>query len=260
MICFPCPSCGESLKVADEAAGKIGKCKCGERVRVPTPNPFEQAMEQRCSPKVASNTSDTRTAPSLIPPLTPSISPLTASHSTHAAPFPNKIKKSRKRAGLFLGLIAGAFVIVILAVTLVKIMRNGDQHAEGISERLMGSNGQPARNVQRRPKTESLKEFVIIAKQIRTGLAEGISFKDFDEKQIKLRDTYALIDKDVLDTSIGRKVEAIISSAKELRETWRKHIYESEYVSWLGLLQSEMTTTGLRIDDFLEDWDRLGVK
>ena len=50
MIRFPCPSCGEPIKAPDEAAGKAGKCKCGEVVRVPTPNPFEQAIEGRRLP------------------------------------------------------------------------------------------------------------------------------------------------------------------------------------------------------------------
>src|SRR4051812_32941859 len=51
MIRFPCPSCGHTLKVADEAAGKTGKCRCGELVRIPTPNPFEQAEEERGVPR-----------------------------------------------------------------------------------------------------------------------------------------------------------------------------------------------------------------
>ena len=42
MIYFPCPSCGETMKVSDEVAGKAEKCKCGELVRVPTPNPLSE--------------------------------------------------------------------------------------------------------------------------------------------------------------------------------------------------------------------------
>jgi len=124
----------------------------------------------------------------------------------------------------------------------------------------MGDNNNSARIVQRRPKPESLREFVTIVKQIRTGITEGISFKDFDEKQIKLRDAYALIDKDVLGTPIGLKLEAVVSSAKELRERWRKHISEPEYFGWEALFQSQMSTTVRRIDDFLDEWDRLGLK
>lgn len=55
MIRFHCPSCGDSIKAPDDAAGKTGRCKCGELVRVPTPNPFEQALEDRAFVKVGPN-------------------------------------------------------------------------------------------------------------------------------------------------------------------------------------------------------------
>src|SRR5947207_14990867 len=51
MIRFDCPSCGHSIKAPDDAAGKTGKCKCGERVRIPAVNPFDQAMAERNAPK-----------------------------------------------------------------------------------------------------------------------------------------------------------------------------------------------------------------
>ena len=35
MIRFNCPTCRKELSVPDSAAGKTGKCLCGERVRVP---------------------------------------------------------------------------------------------------------------------------------------------------------------------------------------------------------------------------------
>lgn len=37
MIRFPCPACSKINKTANEMAGKVGRCKCGERLRVPTP-------------------------------------------------------------------------------------------------------------------------------------------------------------------------------------------------------------------------------
>ncbi len=37
MIRFTCPVCGHAIKTPNDAAGKTGKCKCGERVRVPSP-------------------------------------------------------------------------------------------------------------------------------------------------------------------------------------------------------------------------------
>ena len=36
---FNCPSCGKAYRVKDELAGKSAKCKCGERVQVPSAPP-----------------------------------------------------------------------------------------------------------------------------------------------------------------------------------------------------------------------------
>lgn len=44
MIRFACPTCGNSLSAPDESAGKIGKCSCGQRVRVPIPPPSQTAV------------------------------------------------------------------------------------------------------------------------------------------------------------------------------------------------------------------------
>jgi hypothetical protein len=35
MIRLICPKCGNKLTVADEAAGKTGKCPCGEQIQIP---------------------------------------------------------------------------------------------------------------------------------------------------------------------------------------------------------------------------------
>ena len=38
MIDFSCPTCGKSWKVADDHAGKVGKCKsCNTVIKIPTP-------------------------------------------------------------------------------------------------------------------------------------------------------------------------------------------------------------------------------
>ena len=37
MIRFKCPSCQKVLQVADNAAGKNAKCKCGQRIKIPKP-------------------------------------------------------------------------------------------------------------------------------------------------------------------------------------------------------------------------------
>ena len=35
MIRFQYPTCGQKIKVPDDSAGKSGKCKCGEHVKIP---------------------------------------------------------------------------------------------------------------------------------------------------------------------------------------------------------------------------------
>lgn len=98
---------------------------------------------------------------------------------------------------------------------------------------------------------ESLGEFVIIAKQIRMGLSEGITFADLTDKQSELRDAYALLDRQAVPASLIYKAEDAFDQIKELREIWRKDIYESEYSSYKELLQTQMRITGLSIDLFL---------
>lgn len=75
MIRFPCPLCGQSIKAPDDAVGKLGKCKCGELVRVPTPNPFEQDREVQDPPREVSAPPETRLAPSPIPSSRPVLAP-----------------------------------------------------------------------------------------------------------------------------------------------------------------------------------------
>jgi len=104
---------------------------------------------------------------------------------------------------------------------------------------------------------DSLKDFAIVARQLRTGLTEGITFRDFDEKQSKLRDAYALIDRQRVPASLVRKAEMAFEQTKELREIWRKDIFESEYVSWKDLLQCRLDIAATALDSFLGEYDRV---
>ena len=77
MIRFSCPSCGHRIKAPDEAVGRTGKCKCGESVRVPTPNPFEQHKVERRSQRAEHISVETQPTPSPNPIPTPtSVPPL----------------------------------------------------------------------------------------------------------------------------------------------------------------------------------------
>ncbi len=75
MIRFLCPRCGRTIKTDDDAVGKTGKCKCGETVRVPKPNPFEQAVVQRKGRKPAGPSGIDQLKP--VPPITPAPAPPT---------------------------------------------------------------------------------------------------------------------------------------------------------------------------------------
>ncbi|MFN0051754.1 MAG: hypothetical protein ACKV0T_06165 [Planctomycetales bacterium] len=50
-IQFQCESCGTMLKVKDELAGKLARCRCGEATRVPPARPASPA--RRAEPKIA---------------------------------------------------------------------------------------------------------------------------------------------------------------------------------------------------------------
>ena len=95
----------------------------------------------------------------------------------------------------------------------------------------------------------------MVARQLRTGISEGITFNDFDEKQIRLRDAYALMDRQTVPEHLVRKAERAFDQAKELREIWRKLIYESEYAS-KPMLLLQMQIAGTALDSFLAEYDR----
>src|ERR1700687_2943105 len=57
MIRFNCPICGKELVTPDEAAGKTGKCACGESLRVPIPTSIvapNQVVDPLSAPITAS--------------------------------------------------------------------------------------------------------------------------------------------------------------------------------------------------------------
>lgn len=65
MIRFPCPICGEIIKAPSDAIGKTGKCKCGERVRIPDADSME--VDNRIKEKTSAKgptSKDTQTTPS----------------------------------------------------------------------------------------------------------------------------------------------------------------------------------------------------
>lgn len=81
MISFACPSCGKSLKVQPDLAGRTGKCvHCGKPVTIPQP----LAHAAQATPSLASSSPATP-PPSTLQPLNPSPS----SHQPLGPPMAN---------------------------------------------------------------------------------------------------------------------------------------------------------------------------
>ena len=69
MVRFPCPTCGKTIKAPDEMIGYTSKCECGEIVRVPSPNPLDEAMEDRPAPKLVRQAAPIKSAPVALEPI-----------------------------------------------------------------------------------------------------------------------------------------------------------------------------------------------
>jgi len=108
------------------------------------------------------------------------------------------------------------------------------------------------------PDLSSLRDFALVARQIRTGFSEGITFNDLDEKQIRLRDAYALMDRQALPTSLVCKAEDAFRKVRELREAWLKNMHSDAFSSAPPILlaEPEMSIAGTALDSFLAEYDR----
>jgi len=104
---------------------------------------------------------------------------------------------------------------------------------------------------------ESIKDFAVIARKIRMGIAEGITFNDLGEKVFRLRDAYAMIDRQAIPASLVREADESFKECKALREAWRKQIYESERVGLKKVMQTQMNIAGLVLTKFLAEYDSL---
>jgi len=252
-IKYKCPKCGGKLENPGTMGGRQDKCPlCGFVHPVPLSKGQQKELERRKALEAeAVKTAALRqrreeedrarrerqeTARSLTPamgappPLTP-------------PPIAGPAKKTSK-AGWYV--VGGIVVIVAVAIVAFAVFSGSNT-----------SSGPKPVEKAKPADVESLKDFALVARQLRTGISEGITFRDFDEKQSKLRDAYALMDRQTVPASLVRKAEQAFEQAKELREIWRKHIYESEYVSWKDLLQRRMELAGTALDSFLGEYDRV---
>lgn len=107
---------------------------------------------------------------------------------------------------------------------------------------------------------ESIKDFAVIARKIRMGIAEGITFNDLGEKVFRLRDAYAMIDRKTVPMSLVREADESFKECKALREAWHKHIYDSERVGLKKVMQRQMNIAGLVLTKFLAEYDSLAHK
>jgi len=252
-IKYKCPKCGGKLENPGTMGGRQDKCPlCGFAHPVPLSKGQQKELQRRRTLEAeAARTAALRQQreeaerarrerQEAARPLTPATGappPLTP------PPIAGPARKSSK-AGWYV--VGGIVIVVAVAITAFVIISGSGT-----------SDGPKPVEKAKSADVESLRDFALVARQLQTGIAEGITFKDFDEKQSKLRDAYALMDRQTVPASLVRKVEEAFEQAKELREIWRKHIYESEYVSWKDLLQMQMGITGKALDSFLGEYDRV---
>jgi len=122
---------------------------------------------------------------------------------------------------------------------------------------LIAGVGTAALFLLRGPSLESFDGFVRVAKQIRMGIGEGITFSDFSEKHSELRDAYALINWTETPPVLGEKATVAFQKSKELRETWRKSILDDRYGLLKASVQTQLNGTAWAFDDFLREYARL---
>lgn len=121
MIRFPCPACGQSIKASDDALGKIGKCKCGELVQVPTPKRFEREQEVQHPPREVTAPREIRPAPSPISSPRPVPAPPRANIIT-ASPVRSEDRDEAKPARIY---VEGRTGQVELLENRIRITRRG---------------------------------------------------------------------------------------------------------------------------------------
>lgn len=104
---------------------------------------------------------------------------------------------------------------------------------------------------------DSLKDFALVARQLTTGISEGMTFADLGEKASKLRDGYAVMDRQKVPPSLVRKAETALEQVKELREIWRQHVYEGRSANSERLVELKMGPVERALRSFLSEYDPL---
>ncbi|HCE45535.1 MAG TPA: hypothetical protein DET40_18500 [Lentisphaeria bacterium] len=111
---------------------------------------------------------------------------------------------------------------------------------------------------------KSYGEFLSVSKKIRTGIMEGISYPDYSQKMIELRDGYALIDsQDESAKTYYARATAIYSQAKSLDSYWGTYVKQKIIESaggpaplfTEGYVKKELGSLRSDIDSFINEYE-----
>jgi Zn-finger nucleic acid-binding protein len=248
-IKYKCPECNCKLENPGSMGGRFDKCPlCGFNHPVPLTKGQRKVIAARKATeakaaKAAALRQQREEAEKLR-----SLNEVSASQPVRSDDRPPPISLPAKKSKATQIIIAVIILMLCgggIAAYLIFGSANGKPRASGA--------GRKVKPVD----LESIKDFAVIARKIRMGIAEGITFNDLGEKVFKLRDAYAMIDRQAIPVSLVRKADESFKECKKLREIWRKHIYENEEDRWKKLMQGQMHAAGLTLTEFLSEYDSL---
>lgn len=238
MIDYTCPKCKTPMSSPDSMSGQSEACPtCKCTVKVPY---SEISNVMQMDPADAGDW----------PRNTPSVS--------KASP-----KKKSSKSSTYIVLAIACIVIITIFVRFIQDDLSKAEIYGGYT-----ANTMKAMDDVKPEDLRSMNDFVLVSKQIRTGLTEGISFNDLNEKAIKLRDAYAIIEKEDLPANFLSSIESTFLSVKDLRETWRAKIEfdakkitkDEESLVYERVFQNTMQEAEKRLDSFLANYNKVKNK
>jgi hypothetical protein len=101
----------------------------------------------------------------------------------------------------------------------------------------------------------SYKDFVLIVKQIKMGLKEGITYSDLNGKYVKLRDAFATVEHDVLTEVLYADAKLIFTATKILLDSWEK--LKSNDDDGNNQLRKDMSLLSDAMEGFLKKYENM---
>jgi hypothetical protein len=248
-IKYKCPNCSCKLENSGSMGGRLDKCPmCGFNHPVPLTKGQRKAIAAREAAEAEAARAAVVRQQREQTEKPPSQNAVSESQSVRSDDRPPPISLPAKKNKVPQLIVA---VIVLLlcgggvAIYLILGSTNGEAPVPGDRGKIEAGD------------LESIKDFAVIARKIRMGITEGITFNDFGEKVFSLRDAYAMIDRRKVPESLAQEADESFKECKALREAWRKHIYESDSASLKRVMQAQMNLAGLALSKFLLTYDRI---